>query len=68
MYEDHQQLISNGVQVFSVKSDAFTILKIDIDNAKDVINFSNEVGGWRNSKIDNIHFPSQQESNEGVPY
>ena len=60
MYEDHQQLISNGVQVFSVKSDAFTILKIDIDNAKDVISFSNEVGGWRNSKIDNIHFPSQK--------
>ena len=58
MYNDAKILKENGIWVYSVKTDAFTIKKSDLENAKKLINFSKSLGGWRLSKEDNIIFPS----------
>ena len=60
MYSDHMTLKSNGIDVFTVKSDAFTIRKSDLDKAMAVIGFSSDIGGWRISKEEDIKFPSDQ--------
>ena len=58
MYSDYQKLINAGIDVFSVKTDAFTIKETDADKARDTINFYDGIGGWRLSKTDNINIPS----------
>jgi hypothetical protein len=34
MYSDYQKLINAGIDVFSVKTDSFTIKETDVDKAK----------------------------------
>ena len=58
MYSDYKKLTDNGIDVFSVKTDAFTIKSTDLDNAKACIEFNNDIGGWRCSKEENIHLPT----------
>ena len=58
MYSDYQKLINAGIDVFSVKTDAFTIKATDVEKAQDTINFYDGVGGWRVSKTENINIPS----------
>ena len=50
-------LINNGVDVFSVKTDAFTIRECDIDKARELVEFNNDIGGWRVSKTDDYKLP-----------
>ena len=57
MYNDYKSLADNGIDVFSVKTDAFTIKSSDLELAKTFIDFHNKIGGWRCSKDVNINFP-----------
>ena len=58
MYTDYEKLKNNDIDVFSVKTDAFTIKQSDVEKAKEVISFYDDIGGWRVSKTDNIVLPS----------
>ena len=58
MYADYQKLTNAGIDVFSVKTDAFTIKASDVEKAQDTINFYDGIGGWRVSKTENINIPS----------
>ena len=60
MFQDYNSLIANGVEVFSVKTDAFTIRPENLETAKSCIEFNNKIGGWRQSKDDNIKLPPDQ--------
>ena len=60
IYKDAKKLTDNGIQIYSVKTDAFTIKKSDLDRAKKLIKFSKKFGGWRFSKEDNIIFPKEK--------
>ena len=56
MYTDYEKL-NNNIDVYSVKTDAFTIKQSDVEKAKEVISFYDDIGGWRVSKTDNIVLP-----------
>ena len=58
MYNDYQILKNNNITVYSVKTDAFTIDKTDLEKVKNLLIFNSEIGSWRNSKTDNIIIPS----------
>ena len=58
MYSDYQKLINASIDVFSVKTDSFTIKETDVDKAKSVLEFYDDIGGWRVSKTENINIPS----------
>ena len=58
MYTDYQKLTNAGIDVFSVKTDAFTIKASDVEKAQDTINFYDGIGGWRLSKTEHIKIPS----------
>ena len=57
MFNDFTTLKNNDINVFTVKSDALTIRKQDLDKAMDLIHFSSDIGGLRVSKIEEINFP-----------
>ena len=58
MYQDYSKLYQHGINVFSVKTDAFTIARSDITKARELLIFNNETGGWRISNDEYIKFPS----------
>ena len=59
MFCDYTELQKVGINVYSVKSDAFTIKKEDLELARKTIHFSSDIGGWRLSKTENINIPSK---------
>ena len=54
MFQDAKTLIKNNINIYSVKTDAFTILDSDVDKVQALIIFSSERGGWRLSKTEKI--------------
>jgi hypothetical protein len=40
-------LTDNNIKIYSVKTDAFTIDKSNIEIAKTLLTFSLNIGGWR---------------------
>ena len=58
MYQDYSKLYQNGINVFSVKTDAFVIQRSDITKARELLIFNNEIGGWRVSNDEYIKFPT----------
>ena len=61
MYDAYQKLKENSIEVYSVKTDAFVIDTCNVEKAMKVLDFHNDVGGWRVSKTDNdIIFPTVQ--------
>ena len=54
MYQYYSTLYQNGINVFSVKTDAFTIQRSDITKARELLIFNNEVGGLRVSNDESI--------------
>ena len=50
MHEDYSVLIANHIDVWSVKTDAFTIRKDHLSLAKEVLRFNDHIGGWRHEK------------------
>jgi hypothetical protein len=57
MYLNHQTLKSKNINVYSVKTDAFTIDADNIELAKSLLTFDNGVGSWRVSQPDDIAYP-----------
>ena len=60
MYNDAKTLKDNGIDIYSVKTDAFTIKNTDLESAMKLLKFSKSFGGWRLSKEDNIIFPTDK--------
>ena len=60
MQEDYKKLINNGVDVWSVKTDAFVIRHEHLSKAKKAITFNNSIGGWRHEKGKSIIPPTEQ--------
>ena len=59
MYKLYSKIKQNNTKMFSVKTDAFVIRATDVEKAGKLLNFNNEIGGWRVSKYnDDIKFPS----------
>ena len=64
MQHHYQKLIdtfdtlrANGIDVYSIKTDCFTIKATDLDKARTLLNFDNGIGSWRLSKTDDIIYP-----------
>ena len=55
---DFYRLINNDINVYSLKTDAFVIDECNIDKAKQLLEFSNTIGGWKVSKTEDIILPS----------
>ena len=60
IHYDIQNLNKNNIKVYSVKTDALTIHKNDIEKVKTLLHFSINRGGWRIPKEDKIKFPTDQ--------
>ena len=56
MYESYEKLKANNINVYAVKSDAFHIAQKDVRKAKKVLDFHNDIGGWRveSNKVNHI--------------
>jgi hypothetical protein len=54
MFLNHQILTTNNINVYSVKTDAFTIDANKLELAKSLLKFNNNMGSWRVSKTDDI--------------
>ena len=56
MYESYEKLKANNINVYAVKSDAFHIAQKDVRKAKKVLDFHNDIGGWRveGNKVNHI--------------
>ena len=52
MYKNHQTLKNNNILVHSVKTDAFRIDEKDLELAKSLLKFDNNMGNWRVSNTD----------------
>ena len=59
MWEAYWKLRDAGVSVYSVKTDAFTIKAEDEEKATGLLDFHNDIGGWRVSKYDEIKLPHE---------
>ena len=58
---EQKRLEKLGVKIYSVKNDAFTICKDDLDKAKARIEFGDKIGNWRVSKdSDELKLPSNK--------
>ena len=60
MYLNHQTLINNNINVYSVKTDAFTVDADKIELVKSLLKFDNNMGSWRVSNTDDIAYPKQK--------
>ena len=59
MNQDIYKLIINGINVYSVKTDAFVIDSYNVEKAKQLLEFHNDIGGWKVSGRDNeINLPT----------
>ena len=60
MQEDYNKLINNGVDVWSVKTDAFVIRHDHLIKAKKAIKSNNNIEGWRYENGKRIAQPSEK--------
>ena len=60
MQEEYTKLVNDGVDVWSVKSDAFVIRHEHLNKAKKAITFNNNIGGWRHEKCKRIIPPTEK--------
>ena len=60
MHEDNTNLINNGVDVWSVKTDAFVSRHEHISKAKKAVTSNNNIGGWRHEKGKRIAPPAKK--------
>ena len=59
IYKDYNTLRENDIDVFSVKTDAFTILRKDLQKAMKLLKFGKDIGDWK-GVLNNFGFPHQQ--------
>ena len=70
MHTDYTKPTENHVGVWSVKADASVIRREHLRRAKNLIEFSDRIGGWRHEKSKNIAGPTEQwtpKKNELIP-
>ncbi|MFM7981909.1 MAG: hypothetical protein ACKPKO_21575, partial [Candidatus Fonsibacter sp.] len=53
-------LTDNGVDVYTVKTDAFTIRQTQVETAKELLNWEDGIGSWRLNRTDDIKFPMDE--------
>ena len=58
--EDYTKLLNNGVDVWSIKTDAFVIRHEHLSRAKKAITFNGNIRGWRHEKVKSIIPPTEQ--------
>ena len=58
--EDYTKLLNNGVDVWSIKTDAFVIRHEHLSKAKKATAFNGNIGGWRHVKGKSIIPPTEQ--------
>ena len=59
MYNAYHKSKKNGIEVHTVKTDAFTSDTRNVETAIEILEFQNDIGGWRVSKEnDEIALPS----------
>ncbi len=59
MYKDYNTLKDNNIEVYSIKTDAFTIKREDLQKAKELLAFGG-IGKWRVDKYgEDIRLPYQ---------
>ena len=56
MYLNHQTLANTNLNVYSVKTDAYTIDKDNLERGKSLLKFNNNMGSWRLSNTDDIAY------------
>ena len=59
IYKDYNTLRENEIEVFSVKTDAFTILRKDLQKAMKLLKFGKDIGDWK-GVLNNFGFPHRQ--------
>ena len=59
IYKDYNTLRENDIEVFSVKTDAFTILRKDLQKAMKLLKFGKDIGDWK-GVLNNFGFPHRQ--------
>ena len=59
IYKDYNTLRENDIEVFSVKTDAFTILRKDLQKAMKLRKFGKDIGDWK-GVLNSFGFPYQQ--------
>ena len=47
IYKDYNTLRENDIEVFSVKTDAFTILRKDLQKAMKLLKFGKDIADWK---------------------
>ncbi|MFM7983426.1 MAG: hypothetical protein ACKPKO_29290, partial [Candidatus Fonsibacter sp.] len=53
----YNMLTENGVDVYTVKTDAFTIRQSQLETARGLLNWEDGIGSWRLNTTDDIKFP-----------
>ena len=66
MQEDYTNLINNGVDVWSVKTDAFVIRHEHLSKARKAVTFHSKIGGWRHEKSKINNPTNRTTQNEGT--
>ena len=60
IYEAHQILQNNDIDVYTIKTDAFTVKPSDLEKCQELLNFGSDIGLWRHSKTgDDINLPTK---------
>ena len=59
IYKDYNTLRENDIEVFSVKTDAFTILRKDLQKAMKLLKFGKDIGDWK-GVLNNFGFPHRE--------
>ena len=59
MFEVHNLLTANGVEVYSVKADAMTIKTSDLNKAKEILKFGDVIGEWRAEEGKVLRLPEE---------
>ena len=53
----YKLLTDNGVDVYTVKTDAFTIRQSQLETAMKLLNWEEDISSWRLNSTEDIEFP-----------
>lgn len=60
MMSAYDILTSNDIEIYSVKTDCFTIKSCDIEKAKQLLDWDSGFGSWRLNKTEDIIYPCEK--------
>ncbi|MFM7988633.1 MAG: hypothetical protein ACKPKO_55905, partial [Candidatus Fonsibacter sp.] len=53
----YKLLTNNGIDVYTVKTDAFTIRQSQLETARELLSWEDGIGNWRLNRTESIKFP-----------